>query len=130
MDPATRRVAQLFGDNGRYTAPANHGHLSVEIWPTYMGLGESADGVRLVEPCGHPDYSRGQITWETRPDGLIVGHARVVLPKGIYTHLMFCHGPVDLVIGVEAFEHPVVFDRPGFFDVSPIHNQQVLPRDL
>jgi hypothetical protein len=108
--------------------PANHGRLMVDVWPTYIGMGESTDGVTLSERAGDPDYQRGQISWEAHPDGTITGRARVQLPKGIYTHLMFCHGPVEHLIGVEQFEHPVVFDRPGFFDVDPIVNKDYMPR--
>lgn len=114
--------------NGQVIVPVNHGYLTVDVWPAYMGLAESTDGVTLLEPMNHRDYARGQITWETKPDGLVVGHARVCLPKGIHTHLLFCHGPVEMIIGVEQMEHPVIFDRAGFFDVSPIVNKAYLPR--
>jgi hypothetical protein len=105
----------------------NPGVLTVDVWPTYMGLGYSTDGVQLVEQIGTPGYERGPITWETK-DGEILGRARVVLPKGTYTHLLFCHGPCDRLAGVEQLEHPVVFDRAGFFDVDPIHNRDYVPR--
>lgn len=112
-------------DNGQ----ANHGRLMVDVWPSYIGIGESTDGgATLLEQADHPDYERGQITWTTHPDGTITGKARVALPKGIYTHLMFCHGPTERLIAVEQFEHPVVFDRPGFFDVDPIVNKDYVPR--
>lgn len=114
--------------NGQVTSPPNHGELVVNVWPTYVGVGESTDGVTLAERVGHPDYQRGQIWWDTMPDGEIVGHARVQLPKGVFTHLLFCHAPTESVIGVQQLEHPVVFDRPGFFDVDPIRNQDYLPR--
>ena len=108
-------------DNGEpVPLSANWGILSVHVYPTYMGLGYSTDGVTLVEQAGHADYQRGMIRWDTDPEGVITGHARVLLPKGVYTHLMFCHGPSEMVIGVEQFDHPVVFDGPGFFDVVPI----------
>jgi hypothetical protein len=108
-------------------APANHGILHVDVWPTYIGIGE-ADGTVITEHNGHPDYERGQIHWETQPDGDIVGHARVQLPKGVWTHLLFCHGPTELIISNEKFDHPIVFDRAGFVDIGPIHNKDYLPR--
>lgn len=108
--------------------PQNQGILSIDVWPTYCGLGESTDGVTLIEQHGHPDYERGQIWWETHDDGTVLGRARVMLPKGVYTHLMFCNGPSEMLVAVEQLEHPVVFDRPGFFDVDPICNRDYLPR--
>lgn len=106
------------------------GVLSCVVWPTFIGLAESTDGALLREVTGDQDYERGQITWRTRTDGLIVGWARIYAPKGVYTHFVFCTGPSENVLGVEQMEHPIVFDRPGFVDVDPISNQDVLPRDV
>ena len=114
--------------NGQVVVPANQGILRVDVWPTMMGMAESSDGVTLTEPMGHADYLRGQIFWETLPDDTIVGHARLCLPKGVHTHLLFCHGPVESIIGIEQLEHPLIFDRAGFFDITPIRSKDYLPR--
>jgi hypothetical protein len=108
--------------------PVNHGELTVQVWPAYLGLAESADGVQFTENVGNPDYDRGQIVWETRKDKSIYGHARVYAPKGVYTHFVFCGGPTENVWDVKQLEHPIVFDRPGYVDVDPIQNQDYLPR--
>lgn len=115
-------------DNGQVVAPENQGFLTVDVWPTYVGVGELTGDSTITEHNGHPDYERGQIWWDTMPNGDIIGHARIRLPKGAWTHLLFCHGPVGLIIGAEQFEHPVVFDRAGFFDVDPIVNKNYMPR--
>lgn len=114
--------------NGQPLAPANQGLLTLDVWPVYMGLAESTDGVTFIEQLSHADYQRGQIFWEARPNGVVVGRARVCLPKGVHTHLLFCIGPTEGIIGTERLEHPVIFDRPGFFDVDPIHHSNYLPR--
>jgi hypothetical protein len=119
-------------------APDNHGVLSVTVWPTFVGLAK-AEGVaahlngsaqvHLCEPTEDFNYDRGQIRWETQPDGSIVGHGRVFIPADVeFTHYIFALHPKQGMCGVTALEHPIRFDRPGFVDVSPIRNQEVLPR--
>lgn len=116
-------------DNGQpQVIPANEGILRVDVWPVYVGMGESTDGITLLEYAGHPDYQRGMITWEPDPGGDLIGRARILLPAGLYTHILFCHGPVEMVIGVEQLEHPLVFKTAGIFDLNPIHNRSYLPR--
>ena len=116
------------------SSAGGHGQLSVIVWPVYLGaaLGEPGNGtVALGEPYGEPNYQRGQITWTDHGDGVILGSARIYLPKGIWTHLVFCSGwHRDAVMdgGYTQMEHPIVFDRPGILNVDPIRNQDVLPR--
>jgi hypothetical protein len=52
--------------------------------------------------------------------------ARVRVPKGIYTHLVFCAGPHQDAHMPPAtqLEQPVVFDRPGFIDIDPINQRR------
>lgn len=108
---------------------AGFGQVTLDVWPPYVGLGESSDGVGLVEQSGHTDYQRGVILWETRKDGSIVGHGRVWVPKGIYTHIVFSAGPIyEQWMGVRKLEQPIVFDRAGFVDIGPIHNRELVPR--
>jgi hypothetical protein len=113
------------------------GLIHVEVWPSYVGLGEMTgsavrvDGTQqldLHEPVDQAEYQRGQITWKTAADGAITGHGKVWAPKGVYTHIIYARGPVGNVCGAFKPEHPIVFDRPGFVDVGPIQNQEVLPR--
>jgi hypothetical protein len=110
----------------------NFGRLGVVIWPTYMGAATADPGegpVPLHEPFDDIDYSRGQIVWYTQPDGDILGSARVYVPKGVYTHFVFCHGPVrELMIGKRQLEQPIIFDRAGVIDIEPIQNKDYLPR--
>jgi hypothetical protein len=64
--------------------------------------------------------NRGNIVWFDLVKGL--GRARVYVPKGIYTHSVFCSAPRDAVMGVNQLAHPLVLDRAGFVDVDPIQN--------
>lgn len=107
--------------------PENHGKLSVEVWPTYVGLAESTSETVIREPIGDMDYDRGSIFWDTGPDGLITGHGRVNAPKGVYTHILFGYAPVESICSVVKMEHPIIFNRSGFVDVAPIRNQDYLP---
>lgn len=108
------------------------GTLSIVVWPTYMGVSFGDPGLGPVpehEPFEDINYSRGQITWRTDPDGRVWGSAQVFAPKGIYTHFVFCHGPVrEMMIGRRQLEQPIIFDRPGIIDIEPIENQDYMPR--
>jgi len=110
---------------------SNYGVLQVSVWPTYLGLstGDPGPGPSPVnEPFGEPGYERGQIFWRTEADQ-VVGNARVYVPKGVYTHLVFCYGPIqDMQAGSNRLEQPIIFDAPGWIDVDPIQNQDYLPR--
>jgi hypothetical protein len=98
---------------------SNHGRLSVTVWPVYLGLAKAQSAQMIREPTEHRDYERGQIDWFDLVKG--VGRARVWIPKGIYTHIIFCMGPRENVIGVNQMEHPQIFDRSGAVDVDPIN---------
>lgn len=100
--------------------PPNHGRLAIAVWPVYLGLAEATSESILREPTEHLDYERGRIDWFDTANGL--GRARVYLPKGQYTHFVFCTGPRENVIGVEQMAHPLLFDRSGYVDVDPIRN--------
>jgi hypothetical protein len=109
--------------------------LGAIVWPVYLGMSTGHPGVvegavPLHEPFDDIDYERGQITWVRQPDGEILGRARVCIPKGVWTHYVFCSGfqPAAL-LGARALEQPLVFDRAGFVDVDPIYNREVLPRN-
>lgn len=100
--------------------------LGVEVWPLYVGVTDGA-----AEPTGI-DYQRGQILWNTHPDGQVLGAARVYVPKGTWTHYVFYSGPqpAATVMGIVVMEHPIVFDRAGIVDVDPIRNRDIMPRLL
>ena len=108
------------------------GVLGVVVWPTYVGVSGGDPGPGPVpegEPYEDINYSRGQITWQTEPDGRVWGAAQVFVPKGVWTHFLFCHGPNrELMIGQRQLEQPIIFDRPGIIDVDPIENRDYLPR--
>lgn len=114
--------------------PANHGELSVVVWPPYIGLATTGDhngAIAAGEPFEDINYARGQIMWRTTADDRVLGAARIVAPAGVYSHLVFFCGPGrehPLMGDPQQLEHPVVFDRPGFIDVDPIANQDYLPR--
>ncbi len=111
--------------------PVNHGRLSITVWPTYLGLSQGDPGLGPIpnhEPWGDINYNRGQIWWRTE-DGMILGRAQVFVPKGVWTHFLFCSGCIQpTLMGANQLEQPIIFDRPGIIDVDPIHNQDVLPR--
>ena len=99
------------------------GRFSAIMWPLHLGVSQGD-----VEPFGLDGYERGPIDWEWR-DGQILGKARVWVPKGTWTHHVFCTSPLrESVMDYRQMEHPLVFDRPGFVDVDPITFLQVLPR--
>lgn len=114
------------------------GILGATVWPTYIGLscGEpgpgtatGGTGIPSHESHGDLDYKRGMITWVTEASGLVWGQARVYVPKGVYTHVLFCHGPgPNLYLSAKQWESPVVFNKSGWIDINPIHNADVLPR--
>lgn len=75
----------------------SEGILGAFIWPMYVGLATSdpgePNGPCEGEPFLHPDYQRGQITWDVLPGDEIIGHAKIMVPPGIYTHLTYHYGP-------------------------------------
>lgn len=138
LDDPLRELAEQYPSPPPLSQPAapgslvaGQGHLGAVVWPTYMGVSTGDPGlgpIAMHEPYGDINYSRGQITWHTQPDGDVLGSAQVFAPKGVYTHFLFCHGPAALVIGNRRIDQPIVFDRPGIIDIEPIRNQDHLPR--
>jgi hypothetical protein len=114
--------------------PINPGILSCEVWPTYVGLCEtnappSQGNWYLREPARHIDYKRGQIRWDTdKVSGEITGHARVYVPKGVYTHIVFAMAEEGHIMDVKQREHPIDMPSAGWVDVTPIRKSTVLPR--
>lgn len=74
------------------------------------------------EPANHIDYARGDILWENTPDGT-VGHARIMLPAGLWSHLLFFNQ--EQFLRSNTIPHPVYFPRAGFMDVD-VHARDFL----
>lgn len=124
-----RAAATALGDGESTTIDTlGFGILGANVWPTYVGLAESTSETIIREPIGDMDYDRGPITWVTQPDGSIIGHGRVNACKGVYTHIVFGYAPVESIAGITRMEQPIIFDRAGWVDISPIQNQDYLPR--
>ncbi len=110
------------------------GVLGAVVWPPYIGLSEGDPGAGPTAP-GEPfedlNYTRGMIRWRPEAGG-IMGGAKIFVPKGIYTHLVFFSGPhrVHPLMGTNKFEQPLVFDRPGVVEIDPIQNQDYLSRGM
>lgn len=112
----------------------NFGELQFTVWPPYAGLSTSDPGVGPTAP-GEPfedlNYTRAMIQWRTEPDGDILGSARIYIPAGIFTHIVFFSGPGrehPLMAPAKKLDHPIVFDRPGVVELNPIKNTDYLPR--
>jgi hypothetical protein len=107
------------------------GKLTFTVWPVYMGAATDEPGdewIPIYEPYDDLHYSRGLIDWEWQPDGNILGRARIFVPKGAYTHLLFCLGPhAHGAIGNQKLEQPMLYAGPGVLDVWPISNRTYLP---
>ena len=107
--------------------PAGGGEiiLSAEVWPTHVGFAVDDPGFGpqpAFEPTFSIDYERGQISWATMPNGEIIGHTKVVLPAGTYTHMLYLHGPGELpmMCGRRQLPHPVTLTSRGEITVDPI----------
>ena len=80
------------------------------------------------EPLSDPQYQRGQITWERREDGVIVGHARILVPKGLYPKVVYAHHPTTaLVYSTQHLAHAFDFRVDGFVDLEEITQQDFSP---
>lgn len=101
------------------TAPSKaDGLLQIVVWPVYIGLALE-DG---REPL-HPDYQRGQISWQPTPGGTIEGSAVVHAPAGRYPFFTYWMEPVGgAPVVMSQPEHPLVFDIRTLVDIRPIKN--------
>ncbi|SKL85150.1 hypothetical protein [Mycobacteroides abscessus] len=101
------------------TAPAKaDGLLQIVVWPVYIGLG-GEDG---REPL-HPDYRRGQISWQPTLNGPIEGSAIVYAPAGRYPFFTYWMQPEGgAPVGMSQPAHPLVFDIRTVVDIRPIKN--------
>ena len=105
---------------------AGKGVFSVVIWPNHAGAVDE----RGEEPLSDPDYQRGQIGWGLNEQGRLVGHVRINVPRGTWTHILYCHTPAQPnFITVQKLSHPFVFSSPGTIKLLDITDDDVRPFD-
>jgi hypothetical protein len=119
--------------------------LNAIVWPVYVGVSNCHPGAvvgacPMGEPWWHPDYERGQITWERMPpdllhvDGEILGRALIKAPAGIWTHWVFCSGfQQAALMDSTLMDFPTVLQQSTVIDLRPIKGPQgpavALPRN-
>lgn len=106
--------------------------LGAIVWPVYVGVSNGHPGgvvgaVPIGEPWGHPDYERGQITWERQPpsvlypEGEILGRALIKAPPGIWTHWVFCSGfQQAALMDTTPMDFPTALQQCTIIDLRPI----------
>ena len=100
--------------------------FSAEIWPTHIGVTSEHPGPGpqpMTEPVFHLDYIRGQIEWVAVSETGPVGRAKIHVPPGLYTHMVYLHGPGSLpkMVGLRQLSHPVLFETSGVIDIENIN---------
>lgn len=99
------------------------GILSATIWPTYLGAVKD-DG---SEPISSPDYQRGILFWDVEA-GVLLGHGRILVPAGEWTHIIYCHHPsLPTFVASQRLAHPIVLDAPGDIAMERITEADVRP---
>ena len=100
------------------------GVLSAVIWPNYVG----ACTDRGEEPISHPDYGRGMIRWDVMPNGELVGRAKVLVPPGMWTHILYCpHPSSPQVTAAQKLAHPCVLTSAGEIALDCITESDIRP---
>jgi hypothetical protein len=100
--------------------------LKAIVWPVYVGVSNQHPGgiegaCPHGEPWGHPDYERGQITWERQPGGEILGRALIKAPPGIWTHWVFCSGYQQAALmDTTQMDFPTALQQATIIDLRPI----------
>lgn len=102
------------------------GTLSFVVWPVYVGVCNAELGTPPLfvdEPINDEVYERGQITWAYENEK-IVGRARVIVPMGFYTHLLYFQHPTKPELtGITKMLHPIrMTEIVNVIDVYPIVN--------
>lgn len=100
--------------------------LSAEVWPTHVGVSMHHPGPGpqpQAEPVFNLDYIRGQIEWGVSETGEIVGRAKVHVPPGLYTNMIYLYGPgsLPMMCGQRKLSHPVLFETAGVIDIENIN---------
>jgi hypothetical protein len=100
------------------------GTLSAVVWPTHAG----AVNARGDEPMFGFDYRRGQIMWELDEAGRLLGRARIEMPAGEWTWIVYCRNPFDPgYVSAAKLAHPLLLHEPGFIELSEITEDEVKP---
>jgi hypothetical protein len=85
------------------------GRLSAVIWPTYVGAIQHNG----EEPMYHHDYLRGQILWGLDNENQLAGYAKVFVPAGAWTHIIYCRSQFKPgFVTISQLEQPLVFYKP------------------
>jgi hypothetical protein len=100
--------------------------LGAEVWPTHVGVTTEHPGNSkwaATEPSYHLDYIRGQIEWIAVSDSGPVGKAKIHVPPGLYTYMVYLHGPgsLPMMCGSRQLSHPVLFETSGVIDIENIN---------
>jgi hypothetical protein len=76
-------------------------------------LGASTNWMPLGEPLDDINYRRGKIIWTD-----MTGEARLFLPAGEWTHLLFYQQDGYFMRANVIGQHPLFFPKPGVLDVK------------
>lgn len=100
--------------------------LSAEVWPTHVGVTFEHPGPGpqpATEPVFHADYIRGQIEWIAVSETGPVGKAKINVPPGLYTYMVYLHGPgsLPMMCGSRQLSHPVLFETAGVIEIENIN---------
>jgi hypothetical protein len=106
------------------------GELLIDVWPTYAGLSAGHPGfppTAAHEPFFDLNYQRGQILWTpVKHSSEVTGVARVFLPAGTYTHLLFFRGPgLYHFVDHQQLDFALVWDKPGLVDLDVQHRHRL-----
>lgn len=91
------------------------GVFNAIILPNVLGV--STNWLPLGEPLGDINYQRGDIIWSNTAEGT-VGNARLFLPAGTWSHLLFYQQDGYFLRANVIGPHPLHFPKPGFIDVT------------
>jgi hypothetical protein len=112
------------GKDDQGSAGLNVGVLSAVVWPTWAGsVNEHGE-----EPISDPDYQRSQISWGLNEQGRIVGYAKIHVPRGIWTHIIYHHHPTrGGYITAQKLAHPLQLSSDGEIELIDITDEDVKP---
>jgi len=100
------------------------GTLSFVVWPAYVGACTETG----EEPINHASYERGMIRWDVMPNDELVGRARVQIPAGTWTHVLYCPHPTSpQVYSAQKLAHPLVLSGAGTIDMDCITEKDIQP---
>lgn len=102
------------------------GTLAIVVWPAYVGACQGDPSTHTIWEPKVGDYRRGQIEWALEND-IIVGRAKILVPQGEYTHLLYFRHPTAMeTVGSVQLPHPIVYMGPdNIIEVYPITNDDL-----